>query len=120
MNLESLLVKGKQYTIIYFDKKGWPQLKTFYYSGKYPLFIKEGDQFVCWHGKKCVDTSIEVCKRILNEIKGQRKPVTAYYQWPYFSPRYLQRAKMSVFQKPLAEFLKPIEEENLTIYQCIS
>lgn len=133
--LKNVLQSGKKYTILKFDGKGWPETEKFIlqhvskkldrttlvktgsaHELKWDKFIilKNQDQYMIWQGWHKVNTAISASRGLTNKGSICEK------RWDWWDPRYLLRAKQELQITPIAEYLRPLQPERLTIYQTIS
>lgn len=81
------------------------------------ILIKIGEQFIIWSGHHKVNTSILVVSEKCSTSCGE---VIVQQRWPSYDSRYMHRMRRSVKFAPLAQYIEPINEEEILInYQVI-
>lgn len=142
--IKSYAKLGKKYTIAFFDEDGYVHQRCFVLENisykpykdtinpclliikgnsislKWLKFIRlwEGYQFILWEGYHNVNTSRIVSSGPMDTPCGH---VIVEKGWPVGDVRYLHRARRSIKQLPVAEYVPDITDpERLITYQCIS
>lgn len=137
----TIFVKGKKYTIAKFNLKGFLTAETFVLDsvsvrvviskeritfvkkGQYNwksdqyIHINEGEQYMIWQGEHTINTSVVAKIETFNVENGV---CAEQFRWPYFSPRYLHRARSKCKVPPIAFHINQDQGEELLTYQCAS
>lgn len=135
-NIRSLK-KGQQYTLCGFTLGGRPYFTRFRlvkmrcdsadYADTYTLTVKAGicrftlirlepeKQFIIWEGYHTPNINLVVNKKTRDYDSG---PIETCATWPLWDPRYLERARNSVLDKPLVVHInKPVHDHGVLFQQ---
>lgn len=138
-NIRSLIIDHK-YTLVTFNFKGYPYQEHIYafklscdshdrYSEAYYLrykrrksvgkggaiWLHEGKQFIIWEGWVNPDVQMAVASFYKDNNSGHVKLLKCYK--PY-NARYLQRAKLSIAQKPIVENINKTKIDDRMFDLC--